>query len=201
MNKWNNEKIENEIKAMLEDTKIKYFPAKNEIDEYYGDTCLSNAIAKTYGFRGWSEIFNLPRKDSSVKLGNAWEYRIMDYLISKGYDIEKMSYKHPYDLLINEYIKVDVKVSKLFNADSPYHSFDLGSSNHNCDIFILITLDEDENPERVLIIPSSDLMGQKQVAIGKNSKYNKYNYRYEVIDKYDKFYKRLKDYTMDFREI
>ena len=200
MIKWNDELIEQKIFEVMEELKIKHFPSKKELDDFYGNTCLTNAISKGLGFRGWSKKLGFPPKDSAVKLGNAWEYRIMDYLTSKGYDVEKMSYKHPYDLLINDYIKIDVKTSKLFYGDaSDYHSFDLGTTKHNCDIFICITLDEEEQAERVLIIPSSDLMGQKQLSIGKNSKYNKYNHKYEVIDKYDRFYKRLKDFTVDFK--
>lgn len=198
MTKWNDERIEKEIKNAMEGLNIKYFPTKRELDAFYGNTGLSNAIARGWGFRAWAMKLGFVAKDSAVKLGNAWEYRIMDYMTSKGYDVEKMNYKHSYDLLINEFIKVDVKTSKPMTDQARYHTFDLGSNKHHCDVFIFVVLDENEQIERLLIIPSSDIMGQKQLSIGKNSKYNKYNYKWEVLEKYDKFYKRLRDYTIGF---
>lgn len=199
MTKWNDEKIEREVRMVMEKLNIKHFPTRSELDEVTGNTALTNAVAKGHGFRVWAMKLGVPVKDTNVKFGNMWEYRMMDYLASKGYEVEKMTHKHPYDLLVNEYIKIDVKASKTYDSyNSTIHTFDLGSNKHNCDIFILVALDKNEQIDRLLVIPSSDLMGQKQVVIGKESKYNKYNYKYEVIEKYNKFYQRLKNYTVDF---
>ena len=111
-----------------------------------------------------------------------------------GYKVDKMQPRHPYDLLVNGNIKIDVKVSNYFyGVDESYksHSFNLGKKFHNCDIFILIGLNSNKEIVKFLVIPSKMLMGVKQVCIGEESKYDKYNDAFRYIEKYDYFYHDL----------
>lgn len=198
MKKWNDEKIEIEIREVMKRLDINYFPTKREIDGVIGNTSLTNAIVSSHGFRIWAMKLGLQNKNSNCKKGNTWEYRIMDILQDKGYRVQKMSYKHHYDILINSNIKIDVKVSREYaNHNSTLHTFDLGHKEHNCDIFICIALDKRDQIHKLFIIPSSVVMGQKQIVVGKSSKYDMFNYRLDVIEKYDEFYKKIiKEYTI-----
>jgi hypothetical protein len=59
---------------------------------------------------------------------------------------------------------------------------------HDCDIYIFICEDDNEN-KKILIIPQSFLQNQGQVSVGEfNSKWYKYINRYDLIDTYNDFY-------------
>lgn len=125
-------------------------------------------------------------------MSEKWEQYIESILESRGYCIKKMSYVYSYNFLANDSIKIGVKVSNLYkNGEIEYHSFDLEKEYHSCDIYILIALDEAESALKILIIPASNLMGQKQITIKNKSKYDKFDSRFELIKIYDNFYNDL----------
>ncbi|HBF0856743.1 TPA: hypothetical protein KNP56_003561 [Clostridioides difficile] len=190
--KWDDSKITNEIIHVKNILGIDRMPTKSEIEFVTKSNSLSCKISKSGGFKEWAYRLNLEIKKSESDLGSKWEMYIKNILEARGYEISKMSFKHPYDLLVNNNIKVDVKVSSLYeNEDSKYHSFNLEKKYHNCDIFILVALDEFGSPLKILIVPSKELMGQKQVSIGYKSKYDKFDSRFELIKVYDNFYNDL----------
>lgn len=189
---WSYEKIIEEIERVMDTLKINRMPSQSEIKMVTGNTCLTNKIAKTGGYRVWAKELGLNLKDSETQKGNDWEFKIMEELLSTGYEVEKMSTKHPYDLLVENFIKIDVKVSSYYKGETyQYHTFNLEKTHHNCDIFILVGLDDEGKVVKRLIIPSKFLMGKKQISVGLTSKYDKFNERCDYIDKYIDFYKEL----------
>ena len=61
--------------------------------------------------------------------------KIKEILEKLGYQVQKMTTKHPYDLLINDNVKIDVKVSRCCNNNGfKFYSFNLERKYHNCDI-------------------------------------------------------------------
>ncbi|HGZ2663465.1 TPA: hypothetical protein ACOIAM_003826, partial [Clostridioides difficile] len=75
--------------------------------------------------------------------------------------------------------------------ENEYHYFELEKEYHSCDIYILIALDEVGSALKILVIPASNLMGQKQIIINNKSKYDKFDSRFELIKVYDNFYNDL----------
>lgn len=184
--------IENEIIEVMRALNIKRMPSGNEIVAVTQSHSLPNKISRSGGYKYWAKRLGLDMKNSETNLGQKYEFIIKDILESKGYKVDKMTTGHPYDLLVNNNIKIDVKVSNYYHGDTyKYHTFGLGKKYHNCDIFICVGINEEENIEKILIIPSKFLMNIKQLSVGIKSEYDKYNEAWEYLDKYDRFYKEL----------
>lgn len=194
-NKWSEELIEERLIEVMENLKINRMPSNKEIASVLGDYSLSNAIARRGGFRMWAEKIGLEIKDSETCFGNEYEFIVKEILEEMGYYVEKMTTKHPYDLLVNDNLKVDVKVSKYYNpkeGGSKFHTFNLEKKYHNCDIFICVGLDDDNDEiVKMLIIPSKYLMNKKQLSVGINSNYDRFDKRFDFIEKYIKFYNEI----------
>ena len=190
--RWSDEAIKEEIANVMNSLDIDRMPTHSEIKSVMGNASLTNKISKTGGYKYWSKKLNLEMKDSETNFGNEWEYKVKAELENKGFEVLKMTTKHPYDLLINTNLKIDVKVSRYFkNEDYKYHTFNLEKEYHNCDIFICVGLNDNDEIEKLLIIPSKYLMGIKQLSVGVISKYDKFDRAYQYLDIYNKFYNEV----------
>lgn len=187
--KWTDEKIENEIYNVINVLNIDRMPTKTEIGIVTKNHGLNNKISRSGGYKYWANKLGLDIKDSETRLGQEWEVYTKNIIESRGYYVEKMTTRHPYDLLINNNIKVDVKVSNYYHGKGfKYHTFNLENKYHNCDIFICIGLDELGQVVKCLVIPSKYLMNKKQLSIGIHSRYDKFNNAWSYIEKYSEFY-------------
>lgn len=187
--KWNDEKIKDGIMEVMKKLNIITMPTSVDINKANGNSALSNAIARHGGFEEWANKLGLAQSNCETRLGLKGEYFIKEVLERKGYEVEKMSVKHPYDLLINKSIKVDVKTAKKYISicNSEYYAFSLEKKNPTCDIYILVCLNKDEDVSEIYVIPSVKL-NQTQVAIGKETKYECFKDRWDYIEKFNKFY-------------
>lgn len=186
--KWSYQMIKQELIKIMEALDINRMPTSVEIKLVTKDSKLINAIRRHGGFLYWANQLDIGQAPGTTRLGMIGEEKIKLTLESKGYIVDKMSIKHPYDLLVNSYIKVDVKTAKLYTntKGSSYYTFNLEKSNPTCDIYIFYCV----GVEKVLIIPSKFLK-QTQLSIGEDSKYNKYIDRWDYLEKYNKFYKDI----------
>jgi hypothetical protein len=167
-------------------------PSRSEILKVFdNNSTLHNKIVRTGGYRKWADALNLEIKESETKTGQDFEEIAMDLLIGRGFEVEKMTTKHPFDLLINKTVKIDVKSGRpyLLNG-SRCHSFGINKKQGSCDIYIILALDETDNIERTFIIPSHHLK-VTTLSIGENSSYNKYIKRFDVINLYSDFHKSV----------
>lgn len=179
----------------MKELNLSRMPSRQEIVNVKHNNILTSAIAKNGGFKKWAEMLSLEMKNSESKTGWIAEDWAKDYLESLGYKVEKMSTKHPYDLLIDNFIKVDVKCSKpiMVKKNKTYsrlHSFWINKRHSTCDLYLLYALDEENKIERVFVIPGHELM-VKTLCIGKETKYEKYIDRWDYFDKYIKFHEQL----------
>lgn len=187
---WTDEMVQDEILKIMKTLDIKRMPTRNEIIQITQNNALTNRISRTKGFYGWAKELNLPIKESETTFGKKYEYIVKDMLESKGYKADKMSQNYPYDLLVNNNIRVDVKVAKPYievNHKARFHTFNLYKRYATCDIYIIVCLNEKGNIEKVLIVPASKLK-ITQLSIGKKSIYDKYENNFKLLDIYDKFY-------------
>lgn len=191
---WSNKVIEDEIINVVKSLNINRMPTTKEIELVMGDSSLTNKISRTGGFKMWAEKLGLDLKSSETSFGNEYEFIVKEILEELGYEVEKMTTKHSYDLLVNDNIKIDVKTSRYYHSkenDCKYHTFNLEKKYHNCDIFICIGLSESEEIEKLLIIPSKYLMNKKQLSVGVNSMYDRFDKDFEYINKYVDFYNSI----------
>jgi maleate cis-trans isomerase len=187
--RWTDELVKEEIYKIMKALNIKRMPSRSEMKSVRKDDALSNKIAKTGGFRHWAKKLNLTLKECETNIGQDYEKLVKVMIQEKGYEVKSMTTKHPYDLLVNQNIKIDVKVARPYvsKINSKYHTFNLEKKYPTCDIYVFVCLDEEEYIERILIIPSKYLR-QTQLSIGKESIYNKYLDKWGYIDKYKEFY-------------
>lgn len=190
--KWNEQLIRDRIIEVVSDLGIKRMPTAKEMNDFYGNSSLSNKISKTIGFVGWAKKLGLSIVKSDTNFGKLGEDIAEKYLIGKGYKVIKMATKYPFDLLVDGNVKIDVKISKLkFINGYAVNSFGLSKKYPTCDIYMLIALNEKYETDRIFIIPSKKLY-QLSVSVGEKSTYDKYVDKTEYIDIYNNFYKSIR---------
>jgi len=187
---WTDQKIEKEILGVMNALDINRMPSNSEIQAVMHNTTLTNAVRRHGGFYGWAEKLELPIKESETKTGDSFEWHAIRELEDRGFKVERMSVRHPYDLLINESVKVDVKVSRAYmNNGSMVNTVGLSKKFATCDLY-LIFLEDDGGLDRTLIIPGHEVR-HKYLNIGKDSKYNKYIDRWDLFRVYSDLKERL----------
>lgn len=135
---------------------------------------------------------NLEIKKCESRLGDNYEMICANYLQERFcYKVIQTAPRYPYDLLVENALKIDVKVGKLYTSkvNSKFYTFNLEKSNQTCDIFVCYCLDQSGKEEKILIIPSYVISGITQLSVGKKSRYDKYINRWDIIEKYVSFIK------------
>lgn len=189
-NKWSDEKVEKEIRKVIQELGIDHFPTHKEMKRVIGNKSLSCRISKTQGTVYWSEKIGVPIKYCETNFGNKFELIAIDNIFENTMlSSFHTSTGHPYDVYVNNCVKVDVKVSKPFinNCGSTAFTFNLEKEVPTCDC-----VDDNESVIKTIIIPSCMLFGQKQVGIGMTSKWDVYKNKWNIISEYNEFFSRYK---------
>lgn len=187
--KWNENNIESKLLSVVEELNMGgYMPTAKQITESSAGNSLATAISKNGGFNYWAEKLNLKSQSSTYKLGNDYELIAEESLKKLGFTTSLTSMGHPYDILVNNSVKVDVKSClPSFQKGSRIHVAGLNKKQQTCDIYIIYCLSEDGiTIEKELVIPSHHLTGTT-LNMGRNTKYDAYSERYDYIEKYSKF--------------
>jgi len=184
--------IRKDILYVMKELNLGRMPSRKEIVSIKHNSILANSIAKSGGYKHWADKLLLDLKDSETKTGwDAEEIAKVSMETSLGYKVEKMSTKHPYDLLVNNFIKVDVKCSKPFKHEGKRaHAFWINKTHSTCDIYLIYALDEEGKIERTFIIPGYELR-VKTLFIGRKTKYDKFLERWDYFEKYNEFHEQL----------
>lgn len=193
--KWTDELIETYILRVVDCKGLKHFPTHSEMNSFYGSSRLSAKVSESGGTRFWAEKLGLPIKDCESELGNDYElYAIDDIKHNLGLEAYQTKPRYPYDLLVNNSIKIDVKVSYPYQdkGHAYANTFNLEKREPTCDIFIMYCLDFDGNIAKTLIIPAIALFGKTQLAVGKKSKWDTYKDKWSYISEYDLFMSKYK---------
>lgn len=189
---WNNENIASAVMDIVNTRGLDHMPSVAEINEYYGDHKLTNAITKHGGQTKWANILGLEIKQSDTQFGQKYEKFMYEYLTEYGFECELTGVRCPYDILVDGCVKVDVKTSKItkireYNA----YSFRLAKAMHTCDVYVLLGLDGFGNIKKY-VIPAHEVNGQVQICISTtNSKYDKYLNRFDIITMLSSAFKRV----------
>lgn len=192
---WNDELIKKGILEVVKYIGENRMPTACEIRDYHKNCKLVGAISNRGGFMVWADKLNLPMKDGDVMLGLKYEIYTKDLLEKKGFECVHTGTKFPYDLLVNDKVKVDVKVSHLVSAGEGYsYTFKIAKNIPKCDMYIAHCLDKDESVAKTYIIPAHRLRNQGQLSIGKdNSIYDIYLNRWELIERFNDSLMKLEE--------
>lgn len=186
------ESVIKRLKLLISELKMDRMPVTSEVQNSSYGNSLHNDIVRLGGYRYFAEIMNLPIKHSETSLGQDFEYKVIDLLREMNYNVIKMDTLHPFDILINDTVKIDVKVAnaRVDDKGNVSHTFGINKRIASCDIYIIVCLNEDKSIERLMVIPSHHLK-IVTLCIGKNSKYNKYIDRFDYIDSYSEFFNSI----------
>jgi hypothetical protein len=189
--KWNKELILEGILGVKNALGTEYMPSKSEMLKITGTKALSCAMTRHGGHTYFRNMLELEDKDSCTKTGDENEDYIMTLLKEQGYKPRKTPPRHPYDILVNDVLKIDVKsanptLSKVKEMNE--FVFSINNEYPKCDLFIFVT--QLKNNKEVYIIPSNLVM-QSQLGIGETSKYDCYKNRYDYIEKYISLFKSI----------
>lgn len=189
---WNEEKIVSGIMEVVNGLKIDRMPSRAETQHYFGNSKLTCAISRGIGWYGYSEKLSLPMKNSETGIGKEYEHNAKTLLESFGYEVKQMVQNHPFDLLVEGKIKIQVKVSHLYHGEQGnFYSFNFEKKYSACDIVILYTV-SDSSEESIYVIPSINIMDKTQISIGeKTSIYHKFKNAWNYVSEYINFYSKL----------
>ena len=187
MKEWTDEKIERCIMAIANKFDPARMPTNREVIEMSGTYALSNAIQKNGGYEYWANKLGLEQKYSESKLGMEYEHLIAEILEARGHEVVMTPTKHPYDLLVDGCVKVDVKVSnESLVRGSSVHAYRISKKLHTCDFYVCC---ENDGDKCIYVIPAHICSGQTQVEMGYETKYEQYRDAFHLIDRAARFYK------------
>ena len=191
---WDDKLICEKLQAMTRYMKEPKMPTHKEMNEFYHDRALSNAVSKHGGTKYFANLLNLPLKDCEAKVGDIYEDVCEKYIRDEmNLKVERMKYRYPYDLLVEQCVKIGVMSSKLFisSIDTCFYTFHLDKRKPTCDILVCYCIDENDKIVKTYVIPSHVLYDHVQLSIGVyNSLYDKYLDNWDLIRKYEGFYKK-----------
>lgn len=194
MKKWNDEKIKNEIIKVIQTLKIDRFPTVREMNTVTGNNGLTCAISRNNGYLYWCKKLNMQPKQSDTFFGNKYELLAMkDIKKNTELDCLFISGSHPYDLLVNGIVKIDVKAAKIYERKNGVGSyeFELRKKEPTSDVYLFYCLNKEEKIIKTLVIPSFVFIGHTHVGFGKTSRYDCYQDNWECIKKINEFYQNM----------
>jgi hypothetical protein len=190
--KWTDELIESELKKCISVLQVNRMPTADELKQI-GRNDLHCKISKTKKYSGWASELGLEMKHCETRMGNQYEDLVKAKIEQCGFKVISMTTKHPYDLLVNNVLKIDVKVGRAHNHfEARAHTFALNKKYPTCDLYICVALNEKEEIERYFIIPSK-FVQMVTLNIGKNSKYNEFVNRWGYIKRFINLHQRFID--------
>jgi hypothetical protein len=186
MTKWTDESIKTEIYSVISALNLDRMPTRSEMVSVVGNGLPCIISKSKVGFYGWADKLGLETKKSETSSGKKYEF-IAERDIQKVYDVDldikQMAQNYPFDLLVDDVLKIDVKVGKRHNHfGCPSYTFGTGKKYASCDLYLCYGLGEDGQVETVYLIPSKAALATTlNITIGGNSKYNKYINKWELI--------------------
>lgn len=187
---WTHEKILEQILDVMQELCINRLPTKKEMNKVTGSWSLYSAMRKFGGVEYWANILNVKAGSEAKNFGMKFENIAGDILENKKFKIDRMRDGYPFDILVNDKVKIDVKTSKqhkLKNDEIEYIFF-VNEKYPTSDFYMMLGVNENREKIKVIyIIPSYMVKGTVRIRYGK--KFNKYINRFDLIEKLDKFYK------------
>lgn len=181
---WTDDDIRQAVLKVKDAYELDRMPSRKECINYYGNYSLANAVSKRgTGWYGLAKEMGLKIKDSETYLGKRHEDIVSKTLVSRGFEVERMPQNFPYDILVDNCVKIDVKASHMYHGkQGNFYTFNLEKRYATCDIYVLLTLDENNNITATYVVPSKFVFKNTQISIGTiASKYDRFKDRWDYI--------------------
>ena len=175
---WNDARIREHLQRVVMEGNAGVMLSDGDLLEM-GEGSLARAIARSdHSYREWADMIGAEIKDTNVSRSYDIETWVKGELEARGHKVEYTTHKCPYDLLVDGKIRVEVKSSpwKASKKAGTYgYAFRMGRNpQHRAfDVGVFVGVDEDNNPERVYIMPAARAR-QTTVTITASASWNKY---------------------------
>lgn len=189
--KWTEEAVMDGIMQVMAERCFDRMPSRSEIVETCGNHRLDSAITSNGGYLYFAKMVGAKVKKSETSFGVRAEKRIIDMISDKFESVESTATRHPYDILVDGCVKIDVKAARKSSVRQyDVYSFGLAKRHQTCDFYVACPV-EDDKIIKVYVIPSVVLHGQTQLCMttGK-SKYDKYLDRWDLVSDMSRFMRR-----------
>ncbi len=182
---WTEIRILTELNPFIQ--KYNRMPTAQELNGN-GRGNLTNAINRGGGFQKFADMFDVPKKRTSTSKGERVEKAVAKQLSQKGFTVELTSSKCPYDILVNNSLRVDVKMAT--NDDKEklfvYSLRDKGLSP-TCDVYALCRCGRSKDIiYDIYFVPALVLL-QQTVSISGSPKWTPWRENYEVLRNLEAF--------------
>lgn len=187
--RWTDDLIKEKVLEVKKAFSLDRMPSRSECIQYFHNEALVNAISKRKKWYQLADELGLKVKDSETYFGKSQEANVAEMLISRGFLVRKMPQNFPYDLLVDDCVKVDVKASHLYHGkNGDFYTFNLEKCYATCDIYILFAISDCEEIS-VFVVPSKLVIAQNQISMGvSRSKYHKFKDRWDYISSLSDFW-------------
>lgn len=191
--KWTDELIREKILEVVNALKLNRMPSKKECEDYFHNNGLTNAVSRRYRWYELARELSLDIKESETYFGKSYEAQTTEMLQAMGFEVRRMSQNFPYDLLVDDCVKVDVKASRIYRGkQGNFYSFNLEKPFATCDFFILLAIGDDDKIERKMVVPSNHVISNNQISVGEHrSKYYQFTDRFDLIENAAAFWTSL----------
>lgn len=188
--KYTDKDICNRIREIMDGLGLDRFPTYREMQDYTGSTAFTQLLCRRGGSRYFAEMMDVAWKNTYT-FGTGFEVLALEDIKSNtGLDGFCTKHQYPYDLVVGNGIKVDVKAAKP-NKEG-YHEFALHKKEPTCGLYMFYKLAEDDTILCRYIIPACVLRGQQSVTVSEKGKWDAYKDRWDFFEQYTEFYDSLK---------
>ena len=191
--RWTDELIQEKVLEVKKALDLDRMPSRKECEQYFHNEALVNAVSKRIGWYALANKMGLKIKDSETYFGKSHEQEAFELLSAMGFSVRKMAQNFPYDLLVDDSVKIDVKASHLYSGkNGAFYTFNLEKDYATCDIYLLFALNDKHERIMTFIVPSKFVISQCQISIGKSkSKYHRFIDRWDYIEAASFFWDNL----------
>lgn len=188
---WKKE-TKNKILEVIKSMGINRMPSRSELKMVTGGEVLSNKIIRSGGYKFWAKQLEVDLKNCETYFADKYENKTADYLKQTFENVKMTPVKFPYDIVINNSTKIDVKASRLYRGkNGSFYTFNLESKYPKSDFYVAYCVGNNEETIKILIIPSFVMSGKKQLSVGEKSIYDKYSNRWDLIEMHVKMMEKF----------
>lgn len=155
-----------------------HFPSKDELDRL-GRSNLSNQLTRRGGFVFWTAKCGYQRIISDSDYGWAGEKLVSEMLQNRGHNILiKEGVKSPYDLIVDDVLRIDVKTAKKMTYQHVTGWFYRIGKYVQSDVVILLQSDTKD----IFILPWWECVTSNITLSITGGKYAKFKNRFDILN-------------------
>ena len=173
---WDDDRITSELKSVIDE--LGKFPSCSELKARGLNALMCQITRKRGGLNEWAKRMGCSRStDSDSDLGWTGEKHVKTILEKRGHKVDRCGIKAPWDLIVDQVLRVDVKTSRKAcyrgNAGSWFYRI---GKELPADVAILYQIDTRD----CYIIPWMELPAGN-ITISQNGKYTPFKNRFDIL--------------------